>query len=258
MFSETCKIVIPSYKRADRVLTSKLLKHPIICVPESQVEEYRRCNPDADIVGHPDNVVGLIPKRNWMVRYFGDIFMLDDDIQKVFVNYRAQDDIENSFKDPDRVEKVIYNLYDMAKMIGVHLFGFSNLTGPVQYDEFEFLSLRKSVTGCSYGMISNDYLNWNENMKVKEDMWISCLAKYYDRKVLVDMRYTFAQKNTMVNQGGLSGIRSQETEDQSILELKKNFGSAVSMKSRNVVSRDGKTYYKKDKIIHNVSVKFKF
>lgn len=30
------------------------------------------------------------------------------------------------------------------------------------------------------------------------------------------------------------------------------------MKSRNVVSRDGKTYYKKDKIIHNVSVKFKF
>lgn len=258
MSSEVCKIVIPSHKRADRVLTSKLLKNPIICVPESQLGEYREYNPDAEIVTHPDSVVGLIPKRNWMVRHFGDIFMLDDDIQKVFVNYRSQDDIENSFKDPDKVEKVIYNLYDIAKMVGVHLFGFSNLTGPVQYDEFDFLSLRKSITGCSYGMISNDCLRWNEEMKVKEDMWISCLAKYYDRKILVDLRYTFAQKSTMVNQGGLSGIRSQETEDQSILELKKNFGSAVSMKSRNVVSRDGKIYYKKDKIIHNVSVKFKF
>lgn len=151
---------------------------------------------------HPDDVVGLIPKRNWMVKHFGDIFMLDDDISKVFINYRSEDDLENSTVDPVFIEKIIYNLYDLAKMLGINLFGFSNLTAPVQYNEFDFLSLRRSITGCSYGMLKNDYLVWNEKMKVKEDMWISCLAKYYDRKVLVDLRYTFVQQKTMVNRGG--------------------------------------------------------
>lgn len=259
MCSRACNIVIPSCGRADRVHTAKLLENPIICVPESQKDDYARFNPDAEIVCHPDHVVGLPSKRNWMVRHFGDIFMLDDDIVKVFVNYRSLDDVENSFTDKVRVSRIIYNLYDLASMIGVQLFGFSNLTGPVQYNEFEFLSLRKAVTGCSYGMISNDSLFWNEGMKVKEDMWISCLSKYYDRKILVDLRYSFVQKNTMLGRGGgLSGIRTQESEDESILELRKNFGSTVCMKGKNIVKRDGKVYYKNDKIKHNVSVKFKF
>lgn len=53
---------------------------PIICVAESQKEEYQRCNPNCEIVTHPDDVIGLIPKRNWMAKYFGDLFMLDDDV----------------------------------------------------------------------------------------------------------------------------------------------------------------------------------
>lgn len=258
MSSSPCKIVIPSHKRADRVITGKLLRSPIICVAESQRDEYVRHNPGAEIVCHPDDVVGLIPKRNWMVKHFGDIFMLDDDISKVFINYRSEDDLENSTVDPVFIEKIIYNLYDLAKMLGINLFGFSNLTAPVQYNEFDFLSLRRSITGCSYGMLKNDYLVWNEKMKVKEDMWISCLAKYYDRKVLVDLRYTFVQQKTMVNRGGLAGIRNQDTEDQSILELKKNFGSVIHMKSKGTVIKDGKVLEKKDKIKHNISVKFCF
>lgn len=40
------KIVIPSHKRADHVLSKRLVCDPIICVAESQAEEYRRYNPD--------------------------------------------------------------------------------------------------------------------------------------------------------------------------------------------------------------------
>lgn len=202
MCSNPCKIVIPSHKRADRVITAGILKSPIICVAKSQGEEYRRNNPDCEIVCHPDDLIGLIPKRNWMAKYFGDIFMLDDDISKVFINYRTEDDTENSTRNPVFIERIIMNLYDIAVMSGVHLFGFANLTSPVQFQEFDFLTLRRAITGCSYGMLRNDYLVWNENMKVKEDLWISCLAKYYDRRVLVDLRYTFVQQKTMVNRGG--------------------------------------------------------
>ena len=71
------KIVIPSHKRHDAVFSKKLVTDPIICVAESQAEQYRQYNPDCEIVAHPDDVVGLIPKRNWMAEYFGDLFMLE-------------------------------------------------------------------------------------------------------------------------------------------------------------------------------------
>jgi hypothetical protein len=40
-------IVCPSHKRADRVLTKKAVAGLILCVPESQVAEYREHNPDS-------------------------------------------------------------------------------------------------------------------------------------------------------------------------------------------------------------------
>ena len=73
------KIVIPSHKRHDRVLSKKLVTDPIICVAKSQRDIYREYNPECEIVCHPDSVVGLIPKRNWMAKHFGDLFMFDDD-----------------------------------------------------------------------------------------------------------------------------------------------------------------------------------
>ena len=42
----------------------KLVLDPIICVAESQADLYRQYNPDCEIVTHPDDVIGLIPKRS--------------------------------------------------------------------------------------------------------------------------------------------------------------------------------------------------
>lgn len=58
------KIVIPSHKRHDRVFAKKIVKDPIICVAESQADIYKRYNPECEIVSHPDDIIGLIPKRN--------------------------------------------------------------------------------------------------------------------------------------------------------------------------------------------------
>ena len=77
------KIVIPSHKRHDMVLSKRLVVDPIICVAESQADIYREHNPECEIVTHPDDVIGLIPKRNWMARHCGDLFMLDDDVHVV-------------------------------------------------------------------------------------------------------------------------------------------------------------------------------
>ena len=139
-------------------------------------------------------------------------------------------------------------------MMDVHLFGFTSRISPVMYDESAFLSLSKMITGCSYGVIYNKNTWWNEEIRLKEDFWISCYMKYKERRILTDLRYNFEQKNTFINAGGLSSIRNQEEERRSILFIKKSFGDSILLKSATNNGKD-KT---KQLVQYNISCKFKF
>lgn len=138
----SCKIVIPSHKRHDRVFAKKLVNDPIICVAESQADLYRQFNPDCEIVTHPDDVIGLIPKRNWMAKHFRELFMLDDDVHACKAIY-AEKGEPCRVKDRDLITHIILSLHDIAKLMDVHLFGFTSRISPVMYDETGFLSLSK-------------------------------------------------------------------------------------------------------------------
>lgn len=248
-----CKIVIPSHKRHDRVFAKKLVNDPIICVAESQADLYQQFNPECEIVTHPDDVIGLIPKRNWMAKHFGEIFMLDDDVHACKPIYVEKGE-PSRIKDKDRITNIIQSLFEMASMMDVHLFGFTSRISPVMYDETGFLSLSKMITGCSYGVIYNKNTWWNEEIRLKEDFWISCYMKYKERRILTDLRYNFEQKSTFVNAGGLASIRNQEEERRSILFIKKNFGDSILLKSATNNGKD-KT---KQLVQYNISCKFKF
>ena len=226
-----CKIVIPSHKRHDRVFAKKLVNDPIICVAESQADLYQQFNPECEIVTHPDDVMGLIPKRNWMAKHFGELFMLDDDVHACKPIYVEKGE-PSRIKDKDKITNIIQSLFEMASMMDVHLFGFTARISPVMYDESAFLSLSKMITGCSYGVIYNKNTWWNEEIRLKEDFWISCYMKYKERKVL----------------------RNQEEERKSILFIKKNFGDSILLKSATTNGKD-KT---KQLVQYNISCKFKF
>ena len=118
-------IVIPSHKRHDKVFAKKLVLNPIICVAESQADLYRQYNPDCEIVTHPDDVIGLIPKRNWMAKHFGELFMIDDDVHAV-KNLVVEKGEPGVIRDPERVTEIINSLYELACMLDVHLFGFTS------------------------------------------------------------------------------------------------------------------------------------
>lgn len=247
------KIVIPSHKRHDRVFSKKLVTDPIICVAKSQADIYREYNPECEIVCHPDSVVGLIPKRNWMAKHFGDLFMFDDDVH-VCKRLFAEKGESAVIRDPVQITAIVNNLYELACMLDVHVFGFTSRVTPVMYDETEYLSLQHMITGCSYGVRYNKNVWWNEDLKLKEDFWISCYVKYKERKVLTDIRYNFSQKDTFVNSGGLAGIRNQEEERRSILFIRKNFGSAIRLKGQTNNGK-GKT---RQKVQYNISATFPF
>lgn len=246
-------IVIPSHKRHDKVFAKKLVLNPIICVAESQADLYRQFNPECEIVTHPDDVIGLIPKRNWMAKHFGELFMIDDDVHAV-KNLVVEKGEPGIIRDPEKVTEIINSLYELACMLDVHLFGFTSRISPVMYDESGFYSLSKMITGCSYGVRYNKNVWWNEEIKLKEDFWISCYMKYKERRILTDLRYNFSQKSTFVNAGGLAAFRNQEEERRSILFIKKNFGDSIQLKGATNNGKD-KT---KQMVEYNISCKFRF
>ena len=246
-------IVIPSHKRHDKVFAKKLVLNPIICVAESQADLYRQFNPECEIVTHPDDVIGLIPKRNWMAKHFGELFMIDDDVHAV-KNLVVEKGEPGVIRDPEKVTEIINSLYEIACMLDVHLFGFTSRISPVMYDESGFYSLSKMITGCSYGVRYNKNVWWNEEIKLKEDFWISCYMKYKERRILTDLRYNFSQKSTFVNAGGLAAFRNQEEERRSILFIKKNFGDSIQLKGATNNGKD-KT---KQMVEYNISCKFRF
>lgn len=167
------KIVIPSHKRHDRVFSKKLVNNPIICVAESQADLYREYNPECEIVTHPDDVIGLIPKRNWMARHFGNLMMLDDDVHVVKTLFVEKGE-PGVIRDPDEITHIIESLYELACMLDIHLFGFTSAISPVMYNEWGYYSLMKMITGCAYGVRYNKNVWWNEEIRLKEDFWISC------------------------------------------------------------------------------------
>jgi hypothetical protein len=243
------KIVIPSHKRHDNVITTKLVKNAIICVAESQVDLYKEHNPDYEIVAHPDSVIGLIPKRNWMKNHFGDMFMIDDDVfmfHKLYMNMGEPSVVKSSAF----IENQIYALYETAKLMEVPLFGFTKNPRPEQYNVFKPYRLDQTITGCAYGVMGNSDIKWDEDFKLKEDFYISCLAKYKYRKILVDTRFNFGQKDTFVSSGGLAEIRNHDQERRDMLRMRKNFGECVTLKQDRS--------FAKSKVKNNITVKFGF
>lgn len=139
-------------------------------------------------------------------------------------------------------------------MLDVHLFGFTSRISPVMYDETNWLCLDKMITGCSYGVRYNKNTWWNEELKLKEDFWISCYMKYTERRVLTDLRYNFEQKSTFVNAGGLSAIRNQEEEQRAILLIKKHFGDCIKLKGQ---GNNGKNMTR-SMVQYNISATFPY
>lgn len=203
---------------------------PIICVSESEVAEYSEYNPGVEIVAHPDSVKGLPAKRNWMVNYFNELFMLDDDVYDFQPQYYEKEISSSTIVNPEKVRYNIERLYTISKMLGISLFGFSKNQRPSFYKENKPFVLSERITGCAYGVIKSKNTIWPKELKLKEDFWISGYIKYTERLVLVDKRFAFHQADTFVNPGGLSEVRNTDRELEAMLFIKKSFGDCVKIK----------------------------
>lgn len=234
---EEVKIVIPSHKRHDRVTSKDLVLNPILCVAKSQEGQYREYNPGVEIVTHPDDVIGLYAKRQWCYDYFGDLWMVDDDV----ITFKKVYDEEYATLSPEYITRVLKNIYQLAVDLNVYLFGISKNPRPKQYTSQKPILLSGVISGACYGLRKSPNLYYSKELTVMEDYWISLLNAYHNRMCLIDTRFAFIQKDTFKNKGGLAEFRNQEVARDYKL-MKKYFGDTLRLKKHNSEARP-KTEY---------------
>jgi hypothetical protein len=232
------KIVIPTHKRYDKIITHKIINTAIICPPESQYDAYKEKCKNHEIVPHPDNIIGLPKKKNWIYKTFKNVFMVDDDISSVRRNWTPNG---QEITDSDLITDIINITAINASKCGCYMFGFSHNSRPTFYDGLSPVSLKGFITGCAVGLLEGSELMFEpakESIVVKSAFYISLLNAYKHRKCYIDNRFYFLQEKTFVNSGGLAGYRNKQVEENSFPILKKYFGSAIKSKKNKIVGRN--------------------
>ena len=224
------KIVIPTYRRAGNVTTLKVVSPCILCVAESEEALYRERHPGVEIVAHPDGVVGLAPKRQWIYDYFGDVFMLDDDISHARRLYLTSGTKKATELTPDETYEIVQWCGNTAHLAGCYLFGFNKVPNPIIYDPLYPIRMSGYVTGCAIGLLYGSRISYNPESIAVEDFWVSGLNAYYHRKAFLDLRFNFVQEETFKRAGGLGFYRTIDTERNDTLFLRRTFGEVITVK----------------------------
>jgi hypothetical protein len=220
-------IVCPTHGRAGRVHTLGVLPDIPLCVSESQAPLYAEAHPGSELIVHPDSVVGIAPKRQWLVDRYERVMMFDDDL-KHMVDLQVGPGEDARIKDPQIVRDLTTRLFDMAEGMGVHVVGFNTYLDPALYRPHRPFSLRHMVSGHCLGLIADERLRLpNMPHMLTDDLYVSALAAYHDRMLLTDNRYGLAMQDTWKSDGGMATHRTWQRVVENERVMTAAFGDAI-------------------------------
>lgn len=230
-------IVCCSRSRADNLITKKLfIGHKlIVVVPKSQVAKYKEHNTESnlEIVGHPNWVRGIGDARWWVMENYGNVFMLDDDIDHVR-NYCVKGKAFDTIRDSDHVNDIIQSTYLTAKALGAKMWGFGNCRQPLEFSPQKPFKFTGYINASMCGYMEDHGLEYKTGTKwlnLAEDFYFSGLNAHRNRFMFADERYTFLTVGNFSSTGGYSDYRTSADLDEATIELMGLFGEAIVYKS---------------------------
>lgn len=218
------KFFSPSYKRANGVLTHKILPEVVYCVHEFEANTYREAGHQVQLI--PDKEKGNIARvRNWIKRHgekCGEKFIIiDDDVKKfTFWNGNKQQALEG-----DNLVEHIEHMFDLAISWGIKFFGVNPAIDKGSYREYTPFSLTSYISGSFNGFLDCP-LYFDESFPLKEDydFTLQMLQKF--RKVLRFNAYGMS-KNDHGNLGGCANYRTYVKEKEQMALLQKKWGKKI-------------------------------
>lgn len=222
-------VVCPSSRRPERVLAARAITLDCVCVPHSERRQYVRANPQLKIVSHPDRIVGLPAKRQWIHDRFGDVFMVDDDVSAFLRLYQPTFRHNNRLLAED-ARAIVESLYQTATEAGAFLFSLAPHGDARHCEPQHPFRLTGYVNGAAFGIRAGSQLWFPRDVTAVADIALSGLNAHFHRFLLMDTRFGFRQAKTFANPGGLAAARTGETEIADTARLKQMFGDAIQPK----------------------------
>jgi hypothetical protein len=232
-------IVCPTHGRAGKVrVTERLFPGIPICVAESQAPLYKEAHPDLEQIVHPDHLIGIAPKRQWLLDNYGDVMMFDDDVARVYdLSISGGEGANAQVDDPEFLRELVYRLFRMAEQIGAYLVGFSNFAHPAAYRPQRPFGLTGAIAGRNLGLRAGSKLFFPDSkLLMTDDLYVSALNAHFHRYLLRDERYCFVAPGTWANDGGMAVHRTWDRMIENNRLLKELFGDAIVSKSPTVIA----------------------
>lgn len=190
---ELVKVVIPSYRRADRV-RALAIPNSVVCVPQSEYDEYVKHNGEDRVVAHPDSILGIGPKRQWIIEQFKSVFMIDDEYDHLVRTYLPEgSDLPNACT-PEETYEIIQATAKLTKELGTYLFGFSKTAKPLYFNPADPFGISVSSSNLVYygiGILDGGQIHVPDDLNYNEDDYITLINAHYNRFHLVDKRFSY-------------------------------------------------------------------
>lgn len=234
---DKCKIVIPSYKRADiliertlpLVLKSNIKAEDIyIFVVQEELEEYSEKINNKSI-----NIIvgkkGIKEQRGFIAEYFKDdqfILTLDDDVKKI---QELEGEKLVNVKDLDMLNKKVYKtmIDNGSKCCGVYPTNNPYFMKPVTTHNLKF------CIGAMRWFINDSFIEMNRYYTLLEDYEVS-LKYYLEYKTITRLSYIAIEHDFNKLRGGLKETtdRSFEAKEAEVIDFRDKYKLYTTINDR--------------------------
>jgi hypothetical protein len=218
------RVVIPSYKRADKLAGKDYFPYAVYVVPESQRDDYLRELPPERVLTCRDEEDGnTARKRNWIFKNVErPLLMMDDDVEYLVHAEAGKQQVKLS---PEEAEAVIVHGFNLAHEWGCRIWGINVNVDGRNYQQYKPFSLSSVILGPFMGHLYHE-LKYDERMDTKDDYDMSLQALNAHRKILRMNKYAYYCKHGD-NKGGMVAQRTWEREVAACKAIMRKWGRGV-------------------------------
>lgn len=228
------RLLVLSHRRPATVLTHLAIAGVELSVPEAQVGQYAEHHDRARIIPRPDSVVGISATRQWALERFGDVAMLDDDIEAIVrLHQRGLGEAARPRRlTPEEARDRIFATAETAAALGTFLYSFAVSPNPMLFNGNRPFRFGPFARGALLGILPGSSLRWPNEQIIGEDEWVSLQCAYHHRFMLIDTRFGVSTKDPGRRPGGCAEFRTEEVNRFSTEVIRKAFGSALRVEER--------------------------
>ena len=245
-------INIPSYRRPV-VKSLELVPMAKVWVCETEAEEYKKENPNANIIAVPSHVQGNLCRiRNYILdREFENgmdvVAIIDDDISRIGYWQGVSSSKKNKnthFLMGEEVPNMILNKSRLVREWGAYFWGININPDQQCYRSYSPFSTKSYIGGPFQVFLKGGKLRYDESLPLKEDYDMT-LQQLNKHRIAIRFNKYFYEAKQSAQTGGCATYRNREREMSQLRDLQKKWGDKIVK-----IDINDRSHSKKKKTVH--------